>query len=234
MPTYDALPWAPFRERFATEWKQGEHVAAVSPTGGGKTTLFADILTIRAYVVVLASKRADSVLSNKYPGYKVARDWPIPSHVDRALLWPRKGKTIDQFKSIQRDVFARAIDGMFFQRGWTVAVDELHYLSDKESGLGIPGGIVMAMHQGRSSNITVVAGMQRPSWVPPVIFSGSTHAFLWKTTHPEDLKRISALGGVNIKELAANLGRLPKHDFIYVNTRDGSDPVRSRVAIGGR
>ncbi len=226
---YDVIPWPTFLAGF--DWRQGEHLTAVSPTGGGKTTLLSRILDRRKYVVVLATKRHDDVLRKDFPGYKVARDWPIPSHHDRAILWPNKGKTIPAFREAQRDVFGRAMDAMFFQRGWTMVVDELHYVADKESGLGLPGPIVMALHQGRSSGITVVTGMQRPSWVPVVTFSGSTHAFLWKTTHPDDLKRLSALGGVHIKELAANLTQLDKHQFIYVNTRSGADPVRSQVQL---
>ena len=38
MSEIERVPWNSFLKTF--DWKQGEHVAAIAPTGAGKTTLF--------------------------------------------------------------------------------------------------------------------------------------------------------------------------------------------------
>jgi energy-coupling factor transporter ATP-binding protein EcfA2 len=223
---YDFVPWDTFLRRFL--WRQGEHVVAIAPTGGGKTTLLSRILPRRRHVVVLVTKTYDETITREFKGYRRISTWPPPGYVDRVLLWPKPGPTVRDTVSIQRDVFRQALDKIFIERGWTVVIDEEHWLCHN---LKLELEVATFHHQGRSSGLTVVDGIQRPAWVPVVTYGSASHAFLWKTTDADDMRRLKALGGVNAVELATNLLKLRPHELIYVPTRSGRPPIRTMVNL---
>lgn len=228
---YENLEWPKLIERFCkgkSAWKPGEHVALVGPTGVGKTTLLARILKPRPYKIVFVTKTYDPTITKDFKGYDVVEEWPRRGspNSNNILLWPKADKggiraTIEK----QKAVFKHALDRIYQDRNWTVVFDEQHYMS---TTLGLAPEIAMYLHQGRSSGLSVVNGTQRPAWVPVVTYSASTHGFLWKTTFQEDLKRVSDLGGLDRKELAAQMLTLGKHDFVYIDTRKGYT-ARSKV-----
>ena len=209
-------------------WQQGEHVTIIGPTGCGKTTLEARLLEARESVVVFVTKIHDDTISNDFPGYKRIEKWPPPRTWDnKVLLWPKPPGTIREVFAKQRAVFKQALDSIFRDRNWCVVFDEQHYTC-KQLGLEVENS--MLLHQGRSSGLSVVNGTQRPSWVPVVTYSSATHAYIWRTTDRDDLRRLATLGGVNMRDLQYNLLQLDKHDFIYVNTRRG-ETIRSQVRL---
>lgn len=223
---YPTVEWDEFFRRFV--WNQGEHLVAIAPTGGGKTTLLSRILPRRKYVCIFVTKTFDPTFATEFGGYRRIEEWPPPSHLDRILLWPKPGKTIKETVANQKRVFKTALDRIFVERGWTVVIDEEHWLSKV---LGLDLEVATFHHQGRSSGITVVDGIQRPAWVPVVTYGSADHAFLWKTTDVDDMRRLRALGGVDHQRLAANLLHLDKHQFIYVPTRSGRSAVISQVKM---
>lgn len=228
MSQFDTLGWPNLLREFRREWAQGEHFGVVGPTGVGKTTLLSQVLPVRKNVVIFVTKQHDKVISNDFPGYVKIDRWPPPkAWNEKVLLWPTIGKkqTIRDLYRLQHDVFQEAMDKIFHELNWCCVFDEQHYLCQS---LKLTAENTMFQHQGRSSGITVVNGSQRPAWVPLVTFSGSTHMCVWKNTHPEDLKRLSSIGGVDKRDLETNLRSLSKHEFIYINTRKGTS-IRSQV-----
>jgi hypothetical protein len=213
-------------------WEQGEHVVAVSPTGGGKTTLFDEILHQRKYVVMFVTKLRDDTIRDRFKGYKRISDWREIRQVkvgqpNRYLLWPKPAATNALTLAKQRAVFAHALDRIYIDGGWTVVVDEEHYLCEM---LRLDSGIKLYLHQARSTNLSMVNGTQRPAFIPVVTYSASTHGFLWRTTRENDLKAIAELGGASKRDLAENINRLTVHQFIYVNTRKPNvQPIISQV-----
>ena len=231
MVQVNEYPPVPFENDFIRKfrWSQGEHLTVVAPTGRGKTTLLSRLLPMRRNVVIFGTKFMDPTFK-EFKGYEVYREWPkrgdVPSHHRRIVLWPEYKGTLAESKKNQQRVFEHALNRIFVDHGWTVVFDEEHYLS---KDLGFGDEIATYLHQGRSSGLTVVTGTQRPAWVPVVTYSASTHAFLWKNTHAEDMKRLANLGGIDAKELAHNMLRLGKYDFIYVNTAETMAPIRSNL-----
>lgn len=232
---FPVVPWAEFVRTF--RWRQGEHACIVKPTGGGKTVLLSQLLPLQKApaIVVLVTKVHDDTFTKHFPkreGWHRVYEWPPPRYVDRVLLWPKPGKTIRETIAIQREVFRYALDRIFQERGWTVVFDEEHYVC---ATLGLSEEVAMYHHQGRSSGLTAVDGIQRPKFVPNITFSSATHAFIGKTTDRDDLRKLSDLGGIDSKTLAIEAMSLDFYEFLYVPARaDKRRPVRTTVELNKR
>lgn len=230
--TFDVVSWDQFSRGF--RWQQGEHTVIVKPTGGGKTTLLGAVLPAHRApaVVVFVTKVYDKTIRKQFPeseGWRRIEQWPPPRHVNRVLLWPRAGKTIPETVAIQRRTFREAMDRIFHERGWTVVLDEEHYLCET---LGLTSYVAMYHHQGRSSGLTCVDGIQRPKFVPVVTYSSATHAFIGQTTDNDDLKRLSDLGSKYKRDVMQVVPELDFFEFLYIPARVPKGvPVRTTVDL---
>lgn len=213
---FQTVSWPVLENTIRREWKQGEHVCIVGPTGVGKTTLIAKIVCPRKYVVVFVTKVHDDTIAKDFPGFDRIYEWPPKSYQNKVLLWPKPGKTIRETIAIQRAVFQRAMDIIFQDKGWTVVFDEQNYTCEE---LKLEPENRMFLHQGRSSKLSVINGCQRPVDVPVVTYSGSTHAFIWKNEVEVDLKRLAQMAGMTPKDFLVHVSTLEPHEFLYVNTR---------------
>jgi ABC-type dipeptide/oligopeptide/nickel transport system ATPase component len=177
-------------------WKQGEHMAIIGDTGSGKTFLEARLMAMRDNVVVCRTKPDDI----KFPGFKVVKSASAMDVAGRYLLTPKYER--------QAIEIAEALDKAWKQGHWTIALDELYYTTQM---LKLDAYINRLLTQGRSKNITVITGMQRPAWVSRFALSQATHAFLF-VTEGRDTKTISQSLS---PRLAAVVGELRKHEFVY-------------------
>lgn len=207
-----------WRTYFGTRWEQGEHVTILGHTGSGKTTIAYEILPIRDYVIVLATKPKDPLLSkSKGLGYHVSRQWPIDGSIFKHnVLWPKIERMADIY--VQHDVIGRCLNDVYTAGGWCIYLDEVRYVCDK---LRLRGMMEILWLQGRSQGVSIVATSQRPAWIPLEAYQSADHLFMFRESDMNNLKRLKEIGGVDRDALAYALQRIPKHDCIYVNTRDG-------------
>ena len=221
------MEWPAFKARFFSDWKQGEHVSLIGPTGQGKTTLALEILPRRSYVVVLGTKVRDSTLRKleKSQGYKKIEDWSEKKLAHKYILWPKISSERDLPK--QRRVFTKALNAIYREGRWTIYVDECRYQCDM---LKMKTIMVLLWTQGRSNLITVVAGCQRPAFVPTEIYDQATHIFFWGDNDETNLKRIGGIGFLNSKEIRYAVASLEKYQVLYVNTRSGQ-MIRTKVDL---
>lgn len=190
----------------------------VGPTGAGKTTLALALLPKRKYVVVLAAKPRDPLISDlRRQGYHVSREWPIPPISNRLVYWP----PIDSPEKIgpQREGFRHALIDAYRQGGWAIYIDELRYVTDT---LGLAPLVELLWQHGRSLGVSIVGGTQRPAHIPLSAYSQATHLFFWHSNDAADLKRLREIGGrVDPKALQAAILGLDGFQVLYVNTRSG-------------
>lgn len=222
-----AKPYAEFRQGFT--WKQGEHVALIGPTGSGKTTLGLDLLEIRDYVTILATKPEDKTLRDfaKRKQYKVIGEFP--QWLDdiegrRLIVWPQMKRFKD--KALQRMAIGHAMQTMFVQKNWCIFADEVSYIAND---LRLEEHLKLIWQQGRSIGLSLVAGTQRPAHIPLLIYDQSTHLFFWRDNDETNLRRIGGIGFLNAATIREAVARLPKHAFLYINSRTGEMTI-SRVA----
>lgn len=200
----------------------------VGPTGWGKTTLAAEILDLRTYLVAFGVKGQDDTMDKLIRHLRMTRmsRWN-PEVADRIALWPNirgAGKT---HRARQREVFSEAIDSIFRMGAWCCFFDEVVYLSET---LGLDDALKFLLNQGRSSNISVVAATQRPAFIPLAFYDMATHLFLWKFNDHRNALRVAELTGVAAKVVREEVMELPKYQFLYIN-KDTGLRVRSKVEV---
>jgi len=223
-------PWEQLKREF--RWRQGEHLAAIAPTGAGKTTLFSELMPYRKYNIMFGTKPADDtydwILMNGFQRIESVDE--IRSYHNNYLLWPSQRKTIPQTLIAQRKAFAEAMDVIVQQRSWTVWVDESKYIAEM---LKLRTELTYCLEQLRSIDATVICGAQRPAFLPLSVLSNSSHIFMWKTTLDTDAKRLGDIGGVDAKQVMLEAKTLDRHEFLYIRTR-GTEAriIRSQVERG--
>lgn len=225
------IPWDVF-VRSNLNWRPGEHFGLIGPTGQGKTTMLLNVLPLHPYVVVFGTKPKDPTMDRLVKsGYTKMKYWRSldARNIPRRVVWP-DARRIDSV-NVQRHVFNDAIERIYREGNWTVAIDELWYFTNI---LKFDLYVKLYYLQARSTNISLLAATQRPSSVPLEMYDQSTHLMFWRDNDRRNLDRLSEINSRDaalVREIVRNL-----EDFqvLYVNTRTGR-MLRTRVPlIGGR
>ena len=219
MTEIERIPWETFYNGW--QWKQGEHVAIIGPTGCGKTTLLLGILPKREYVCIFGTKPVDPTLKalQNSRGYVRMREWSSldPSMYPKRILWPAADK-LRESAILQRGEFIHALESIYHEGGWCVAIDELWYVTQT---LKLTQEVKTYLQQARSLKISLVCATQRPACVPLEIYDQSTYLFLFRDNDERNLKRLSGIGWLSAKLIQNTVARLPLHDTLCINTRTG-------------
>jgi hypothetical protein len=218
------VPWVDWHTLTRTlDYRADEHVTLVGPTGRGKTTLALDLLGRRRYAAVIATKPTDDVLADRLAaaGYMRTDTVPPVAIARRFVIWPTMRGLTDIPE--QRNIIGAALDTMFRQGNRAVLIDETHYVAEM---LRQQHRLKLWWQQGRSLGCSLIAGFQRPAWVPRDAYSAASHLFLFGTADDTDSRALGGLGGLNsrtiryaVEHLAADPAR--RHHFVYVGTRSG-------------
>lgn len=219
----ETIPWVQFLP--AMDWDQGEHVSICGPTGTGKTYLMNQLTRHRKFVTVFGTKPSggDDTLAKLISdqGYKLITTWSdkppiIKGHGQRLVLWPTYRKITDRHK--QKPEFTHAMESMFMEGSWCVAIDELMYVYQK---LKIRDIVDVLYLQGRSKKVSLCASFQRPRNVSMYCYDQATHLFFFRDNDEENLKRIGGIGSLDAKIIRHTVARLPLKHFLYINSRTG-------------
>ncbi len=218
----DFLAW------FHHAWEQGEHVTLIGPTGVGKSTLTHRLINRRSFVTVFATKEYDETTQKLVKaGYKLQRGKWDGSFHDYIVLWP-KGKNDAETTHRQHFIFNHAIDDMYRQRGWCMNFDEVSYMTDF---LGMSRKLRWLLQQGRSSGISIVAGTQRPAFIPLAFYDQPEWLIFWNDNDHTNLKRIQGLGGVDGKVIREEVMNLEDREILCIHNRHPYERVRTFVRI---
>lgn len=205
-------------------WNDDEHYTLIGTTGCGKTTLARELLELREYVALLATKPRDESLDRfiNDPRYTTMREWkdlPITGKraAKRRLIWPRM-EDLNNDQAWQKYYIEAGLDEMFTQGGWNIYLDEVRYIS---SELGLRNKLNLYLLQYRALGGSLLAGTQRPSWIPREFYSQCQHMCLWHQGDDYDLQRIAGIGSLNTRYIRHVVTRLSRHEFLYLHTPTG-------------
>lgn len=227
---YEMPPTVPWDEWYADmengehRWNDDEHYTLIGTTGCGKTTLAKELLDLRTYVACIATKPRDSSLSRfiNDPQYTVMRKWedlPVTGRkgAPKRLIWP-KLEDLNSDPAWQQYHIEVALDKMFTQGGWNIYLDEVRYISDE---LKLRKKLNLYLLQYRAMGGSLLAGTQRPAWIPREFYSQSSHLCLWHQTDKYDLERLAGIGAMNPQFIRYLVARLGHHQFLYLHIPSG-------------
>lgn len=210
------------------------HVTIAAPTGHGKTHLAVALAEMSRFVLVLATKRRDDLVSSlARDGYKIvpsvdgilwAENEPLTPKV---VVWPQppeKATARARAAFLQHEL--REVMNWAQRTGkWTILADETMYLSEQ---LQLERELNEIWYGGRSLGISLISLMQRPARVPRLAFSQASYLFLGKFPDRRDIETLREVATVVPKQVMEegikSLSK-PKHEFLFV------DCVKDQVAI---
>jgi len=124
--------------------------------------------------------------------------------------------------------FHLALEKVWRQGGWTVALDELLYLDR----LGLRKPIERLLTQGRSKGISVLVGMQRPAQVTRFAISESMHVLSFGL-EGRDAKELGLATQRWVGDAVAQLGR---YEFAWYRRPDrlwvGKLDLKTHALVG--
>ena len=214
----ETLTYRQWLDSFKRQWKAGQHVLLVGPTGSGKTVAAEDMLKLRSYIVVVATKAKDESL-DAYEGFKKRDEWPPNFNEKRILFW-KKPKALGDFASQQIAIY-QLLNDVYQRGGWTVYFDDLVFITGT---LRLKEPVRMFYTQVRSQGVSIVASLQRPFWAPLEAVSQSTYALVFAAHDEHDIKRLSEGLSINYKQLLSAIRELQQYEFIFLRT--GKEPVK--------
>lgn len=229
----EPLPWAEFKQWFAREWKPGQHLSVIAPTGAGKTTFVGGLLELRKYVLALDPKGGDSTLSGL--GYPRLAEWPGDRRVaqivakndddnkpSRFIVGPRVAKNEDY--AALRETTKEALDGAFNLGGFTVYADELQILSDPRM-MNLRKEADRMLIAARDKGLSFVSSYQAPAWVTPHAGRMSTWVAVSYTRDQDTVDKLAGILGRPRPELRGAISGLDPYTWLIVG-RDPRAPLR--------
>lgn len=231
------MTWASLQARILADVKssrgEGRNFTVIGPKGSGKTHISLALAEMFAYILVLATKRVDPLVSElQADGYHVTADltsmpWadsdrarrPVPVN-GKVVFWPRGSEkmTAHQRISYQAGAMSAAMDWADKTGGWAVVLDETIWMQDR---LRLDAEMDSLWHQGRTAGLSVLANAQRPARVPRLAFSQADYLFMAKFTDKRDLETLRDISSnIPPQIIETALLRLNKdaHEFLFIDT----------------
>lgn len=229
-PSVPFVGWTELQAHLARTWKPGQHVTCIGKAGSGKTHLALELVDMRPYSIIAASKRHDPIMDAAISrGYKLVdsmKEIPMTETgrpvYRRVVVWP--GGNIESEKhrqALQAFEFRNMLSTAERQRHWTVLIDETMWFYDM---LQLKKELDAQWYQARSSGISLIACAQRPIRVPRLMISQASHLFIFYVSDKRDLEPLREIGGRVAPEVIETV--LPsldaeRHEFLYIGADSG-------------
>ena len=221
------MAWDPFRRWFQEQWKPGQHISVIGPTGTGKSNLVVNLLTLRRHALALDVKGGDTTLGKLERYGFVRTGWPLDKREYRRMgegapgrfIVGKRARTAEEMRPL-RDMIGRCIHDVFAEGHWSVYVDELQMAaSPKMWNLG--SGIELNLIAARDRGVSIITSCQAPRWVPRAASDQANWVFLFPTRDRDVVARLSEIAGRPRQEIQGairGLGPQSDHMVLVVGT----------------
>lgn len=215
----ERVPWSVLGPEFHQHFEQGQHIAIIGPTGEGKTTfavtLMDEFVAAGGSGVILANKPKDPTLTKLLStGWRRIKTWP-PDYEQRVgrrvVVWPDYGRASTAKRN--RPIFEHALDGILSEGRWFVYIDETTYFIEQ---LGMRAVVDEYWNAARSSEVTMMAGAQRASWINRTMVTQESWLVAFKPRNLEDRDDIAKVAGD--RAVREELTQLRRHEFMLIET----------------
>lgn len=211
------------------EYKAGEHVSIIGPTGSGKTYIAYELLAhsatveLPAFIMVMKPRDETTLKFAKRMKYRVVRSWPIPLSIWNPgkkagyIIWPAHSRDPEMdderheriFRNLLRDSFVKG-DRIIFADETVSLTKEMHLERD----------LTRIWTKGRSMGCGMWAATQRPAHVPLVMYDQAEHLFLAYDPDIRSQQRFKEIGGVDPDLVFQVVGKLKQFQWLYIRRSD--------------
>jgi energy-coupling factor transporter ATP-binding protein EcfA2 len=222
------------RKRFLSsvwEYRSGEHVSFIGPTGSGKTYLALQLLArsvsddLTGYITVM--KARDKTVGDflrQHDRWKRTLTFPPPPRppgmpkVHGWVVWPHHTNDPEAdeirheriFKDMHRKLYTKG-DNIIFDDEVVSLVREMDMKRD----------LTRVWTKGRSLGAGLWGATQRPAMVPLEMYDQAAHLFLANIKDKRSQDRFGEISGVDPELVVEVVKRLPKHHWLYIRQEAG-------------
>lgn len=212
-------------------YRHGEHVSLLAPTGGGKTYLANQLLSVtaspRGQALTLVMKPRDHTVKSwaKAQKFRTVRSWPPsplgdfwrPEKPPGYVLWPRHRFDPDVDDYAHYQTFRTAILDSYKRGKRILFADEVFGLAHD---LRLERELTTVWTRGRSMECGLWGATQRPWGVPQQMYSQAEHLFLAYSPDRRDHDRYAEIGGVDSELVKRAVVNLPRYWWLYIRRED--------------
>lgn len=206
-------------------WQLGQHISLIAPTGGGKSWIARDLLTMKKYSVAVATKSKDKTLDLyvKEDGFLRRESWS-PDWTDRHILLWKTAKELGNFRDQQVLVYY-VMNDLYKRGGYVLYFDDLYYIANT---LRLKQAVQMLYTQVRSNGVSIIASMQRPQWNPLEAVSQASFIIVMHIRDRHDIQRIAEGVGLDARDLQVLIRSLADREFLLLQSNKEPIHVQKR------
>lgn len=211
------------------DYRPGEHVTILAPSGGGKTHLSYELLEVTArpelQAIVFVMKPRDETVDKftKRTGFRIVRQWPPPvrarlqSKPAGWALWPKTSYDPDVDESRQFAIFKSAIQDSYRKGDRILFADETYSLENELPHGGLTKWLRTVHTKGRSMRCGIWSASQRAAYINRWAYQAH-HLFLGHDPDDDAQKRLSEIGAAVDKGLVREVvAGLRQYEWLYIH-----------------
>lgn len=214
------------------QYKGGQHVSLIGPTGSGKTHLSLQLLAasasekLPAYVTVM--KARDKTLGEflkSHDRWKRVLNYPPPPVIPGQtkpvgyLVWPHHTHDPEGDEARHEEIFHRMHRQLYVKGDNIIFDDEVVSLVRE---MNMKPDLTRIWTKGRSIGSGLWAATQRPAMVPLEMYDQAQHLFLGPIKDKRSQDRFGEISGVDADLVVSVVKRLPKWHWLYIRQEEGT------------